>query len=61
MTLPLVDFLKQTGRSASHEHDPTPAEIQRWEDDGGALLPDPTPRDRVAGASGSVCLERSAA
>ena len=45
-----IDGLKQTARSAEHEHEhgPTPAEIQRWEDDGGAVSPPPAPTKKSA-------------
>jgi hypothetical protein len=43
-----IDRRKQTARSAAHEHDPTPAEIQRWEDDGGAVSPPPAPIKKSA-------------
>jgi hypothetical protein len=38
-----IDNLTQMPRRGSHSHAPTPAEIQRWEDDGGAILPDKPP------------------
>jgi hypothetical protein len=44
MTKLLIECPKPMARTASHVHGPTPAEIQRWEDDGGAILPDPPPR-----------------
>src|SRR5881227_955622 len=44
VTNPLIDRLIQAARPGWHDHAPTPAEIQRWEDDGGAILPDPPRR-----------------
>ena len=43
VTNPFTDRLKQTSRPVTHSHAPTPAEIQRWENDGGAILPDKPP------------------
>lgn len=48
MTNLVIDRLKQTARSAAHEHGPTPAEIQRWEDDGGAVFSAPAPTKKSA-------------
>jgi hypothetical protein len=36
--------LKHAACSRSPHRGPTLIEIQRWEDDGGAVLPDATPR-----------------
>jgi hypothetical protein len=44
VTNPFIDRLNQIPASRPHSHDPAPAEIQRWEDDGGTVLPDPPPR-----------------
>jgi hypothetical protein len=44
VTNPFIDRLERKARSGPHTHGPTPAEIQRWEDDGGAVRPDPRPR-----------------
>jgi hypothetical protein len=41
--------------------EPTPLEIQRWEDDGGAILPDRAKRRRVECEEDLPHLERSAA
>ena len=39
---------RSTGTSfASLGHEPTPLEIQRWEDDGGATLPEESRRRRI--------------
>ena len=48
MTQHLIDCLKYAACAASPNHGLTPLEIQRWEDDGGAILIDaPTYRDRT--------------
>jgi hypothetical protein len=44
VTNPFIERLNQVPASRPHSHDPTPAEIQRWENDGGAVLPNPLPR-----------------
>jgi hypothetical protein len=44
MTTHILDYLKQAVCSASPNHGVTPIEIQRWEDDGGAILADRPPR-----------------
>jgi hypothetical protein len=41
--------LKHAACSRSPHRGPTLIEIQRWEDDGGAVLPDATPRRDKAG------------
>jgi hypothetical protein len=33
------EYLNEVGRRSSHDHGPTPLDLQRWEDDGGALPP----------------------
>jgi hypothetical protein len=38
MTQHIIDCLKQAACSASPNHGLTSLEIQRWEDDGGAIL-----------------------
>jgi hypothetical protein len=43
VTNPFIDHLNEVPASRPHSHAPTPAEIQRWEDDGGAIRPDPRP------------------
>jgi hypothetical protein len=43
MTQYIIDCLKQAACSASPNHGLTPLEIQRWEDDGGAILTEATP------------------
>jgi hypothetical protein len=40
VTNPFTDRLKQTSRPDTHSHAPSPAEIQRWENDGGSIHPD---------------------
>jgi hypothetical protein len=40
VTNPFIDRLNHIPASRPHSHDPTPAEIQRWEDDGGAVQAD---------------------
>jgi hypothetical protein len=40
----IIDCLKQAASSASPNHGLTALEIQRWEDDGGAVLANATPR-----------------
>jgi hypothetical protein len=47
VTNPFIDKLMQAARPGSHSHAPTPAEIQRWEDDGGAIFPDTSRASRV--------------
>jgi hypothetical protein len=44
MTRHLIDCLKQAACSASPNHGLTLIEIQRWEDDGGAIPTDAMPR-----------------
>jgi len=39
-----IDCLKEAVCSASPNHGLTPIEIQRWEDDGGAVLAEPAMR-----------------
>ena len=41
MTKFCIDDLKQHACSASPNHGLTPLDIQRWEDDGGAILAEP--------------------
>jgi hypothetical protein len=48
-----ADRLNNRIRPVAHEHAPTPTEIQRWEDDGGAILPD-APDRRVEQRHGRV-------
>jgi hypothetical protein len=47
VTSPFIDNLMQAARPGSHSHAPNPAEIQRWEDDGGAIFPDTSRASRV--------------
>ena len=47
MTKHFTDCLKHTAGAASPNHGLTPVEIQRWEDDGGAVLPDAPRRVRA--------------
>ena len=50
--------------SAVSGHDVTPLDIQRWEDDGGAVPPEITPRDRLSShhtASGCTAPDSLAA
>ncbi len=42
----LIDRLSQVPVSRPHSHAPTRDEIQRWEDDGGAILPEPLTRPK---------------
>jgi hypothetical protein len=44
VTKHLIDCLKHAACSASPNHGLTLIEIQRWEDDGGAILAELTPR-----------------
>jgi hypothetical protein len=44
MTTHTFDYLKQAVCSASPNHGLTLVEIQRWEDDGGAILAEPMAR-----------------
>ena len=44
MTKHFTDCLKHAARAASPNHGLTLIEIQRWEDDGGAILADAAPR-----------------
>jgi len=48
MTKFCIDDLKQHACSASPNHGLTPLDIQRWEDDGGAILAEPAPWSRRA-------------
>ncbi|TMJ61620.1 MAG: hypothetical protein E6G81_04130 [Alphaproteobacteria bacterium] len=41
MTQHIIDCLTHAACSASPNHGLTPLEIQRWEDDGGAILAEP--------------------
>lgn len=43
-----IDCRTQMTGSASSDSDLTPLEIQRWEDDGGAVLADPRPQKKQA-------------
>jgi hypothetical protein len=49
MTQHIIDCLKHAACSASPNHGLTPLEIQRWEDDGGAILADAPPRRERVG------------
>jgi hypothetical protein len=44
MTRHIIDCLKHAACAATPNHGLTPLEIQRWEDDGGAILADISPR-----------------
>ena len=44
MTQHIIDCLRHAASSALPNHGRTPLEIQRWEDDGGAILAGPSPR-----------------
>jgi hypothetical protein len=44
MTQHIIDCLRHAASSASPNHGRTPLENQRWEDDGGAILVEPSPR-----------------
>jgi hypothetical protein len=44
VTRHFIDCLKQAACSASPNHGLSPLEIQRWEDDGGAIPADAMPR-----------------
>jgi hypothetical protein len=44
VTNPSIDRLNKKPCSGAHTHAPTRDEIQRWEDDGGAILPEPLPQ-----------------
>jgi hypothetical protein len=46
VTNSFINHPNQKPRSGAHDHAPTAAEIQRWEDDGGAILPDQPQRIR---------------
>ena len=48
MTKHFTDCLKHATRAASPNHGLTLVEIQRWEDDGGAILADEMPQRVVA-------------
>jgi hypothetical protein len=48
MAKQIIDRLKHAACSASPNHGLTPLEIQRWEDDGGAVLGDVAPRPEKA-------------
>jgi hypothetical protein len=48
MAKQIIDCLKHAACSASPNHGLTPLEIQRWEDDGGAVLGDAAPRPEKA-------------
>lgn len=61
VTNPFIDNLTQMPRRGSHSHAPTLAEIQRWEDDGGAVLPDVTTRRRYEPHLGHGIEELAAA
>jgi hypothetical protein len=53
---------RSTGTSfGSPGHEPTPLEIQRWEDDGGAILPEQSRRRRIECEETCTHLHRSAA
>jgi hypothetical protein len=41
-----TNWLRHAACSASPNHGLTPIEMQRWEDDGGAILPDAPRRHR---------------
>ena len=45
-TTTITDRWMQAARAASADHDLTPIEIQRWEDDGGAVGPEVRPRTK---------------
>src|ERR1700686_3177910 len=47
VTNPFIDNLMKAARPGSHSHAPSPVEIQRWEDDGGAIFPDASGAGRV--------------
>jgi len=48
MTQRIIDCLKHAACSASPNHGLTPLEIQRWEDDGGAIVAHTArPRERT--------------
>jgi hypothetical protein len=49
VTRPFIHHAKYAVCPASPRHGPTPIEIQRWEDDGGAVLADIAPRATCAG------------
>ena len=48
MAKQIIDSLKHAACSASPNHGLTLIEIQRWEDDGGAVLGDAAPRPEKA-------------
>ena len=55
----LIKSLNQSGHSELHDHGPTAAEIQRWEDDGGAIAPDRPSRNRIDRACESADGDRA--
>ena len=48
LTTAIVDDRMPARCSGVPAHDVTPLEIQRWEDDGGAVFPNVTPRHRLS-------------
>jgi hypothetical protein len=61
MTQQIIDCLRHAACSASPNHGLTPLEIQRWEDDGGAILAEPPPRRARAGDHDRECVGELAA
>ncbi|HEX3537048.1 MAG TPA: hypothetical protein VHU15_09790 [Stellaceae bacterium] len=41
MTNPFTEYRMEPNRRRPHDHAPTPLELQRWEDDGGAVGSEP--------------------
>ena len=48
VTKPFIQHAEHAVCPASPKHGPTALDIQRWEDDGGAVFPDITPRSKCA-------------
>ena len=44
VTNPFTEYRTEPSRRPAHDRGPTPLELQRWEDDGGAVRPESSPR-----------------
>jgi hypothetical protein len=44
VTNPFTEYRIEPSHRPAHDRGPTPLELQRWEDDGGAVFSDASPR-----------------
>ena len=56
VTNPFTEYRTEPSRRPAHDRGPTPLELQRWEDDGGPVAPEPNARQpRSLHRTGSDC------